>query len=376
MKKDKKIQREKIGGPGYINKNCWLAKTLNYSPYSRCQYCELEFRKCLFLQYQIISLALIGIFLILFFLTERKITALVIICVFTFVIVYGYVLNKSTDRIIKANFAQRKASQALEELTEKLEERVKEQTEDIKKKAAELEEKNTNLNKLLEVKNEFLRVVNHQLNTPVSIIKNSIFMIKSGAFSLEKGLSFVDEGVKRMEEIFTDFWKAFSFEGEGVKLDLRETNLEEIIGKLVDNANNNSPVVKERGLKVEVEKNFDIPRIKSDPKQITQVASNLLENAISYTNSGSVAITFGLIGNEFLKIYIQDSGCGIDFEDQGKLFEKFVRGKRAVHERPSGSGLGLYIAKKIVEANGGELKLEKSEVGKGSMFSFTVPIWR
>jgi signal transduction histidine kinase len=253
--------------------------------------------------------------------------------------------------------------------------KIDEQTRELKKEAKELEEKNKNLNKLLEIKNEFLRVVNHQLNTPVSIIKNSVFMIKSGAFSLEKGLSFIEEGVKRMEEIFTDFWKAFSFEGEGIKLNLRKTNLEEILDKLVENAAN-APAVKSRGLSVRIDKNISIPKVNSDPRQIAQAASNLLENAISYTASGSVLIYFKNQDNKFLKVFIEDTGCGIDKEDKPRLFEKFIRGRRAMRERPSGSGLGLYIAKRIVDANGGELKLEKSEVGKGTTFSFTVPIWR
>jgi two-component system, chemotaxis family, sensor kinase Cph1 len=376
MKKDKKNQKQLIGGEKYVNKNCWLTCSLGYSPYNRCKYCELKFRKCLFLHYQIISLFLVGAFLSLFYLIEGKVTGLAIICVFTFVIVYGYVLNKSMDDIIKANFAQRKAAMALEELTKKLEERVKEQTKDIQEKAKELEQKNTNLNKLLEVKNEFLRVVNHQLNTPVSIIKNSIYMIKSNSFTQEKGLSFIEEGVKRMEEIFTDFWKAFSFEGEGIKLNFEETNLEEIADKLAEGFLNNSPLVKSRGLAIRIDKNISLPHVKADPKQIIQVINNLLENAISYTNSGAVTMYFDNINGEFLKVFVADTGCGIDEEDKGKIFGKFVRGQRAIHERPSGSGLGLYIAKKIIEAHGGELKLESSEVGKGTTFSFTVPIWK
>jgi signal transduction histidine kinase len=364
-----------MGTPEYVNKNCWLARSLNYSPYNRCQYCELKYRNCLFLQYQVISLALIVFFVLLFFLIEGRVTGLVIVCVFTFVIVYGYVLNKSMDNIIKANFAQRKTSLALEELTAKLEERVEAQTKDIHAKAEELAVKNENLNKLLQVKNEFLRIVNHQLNTPVSIIKNTIFMIKSGDFSLEKGLLFIEDSVKKMEEIFNDFWKAFSFEGEGVKLDLAKTDLKETLIKLVDEATI-SPLVKDRGLLVLVDRECDIPPVKTDPKQITQVISNLLQNAISYTKKGSVSVSCDQISDDFIKVFVADTGCGIDEEDKEKIFEKFVRGTRAIHERPSGSGLGLYIAKKIVEANGGQMKLEMSEPDKGSTFSFTLPIWK
>jgi len=373
--KNNKIKKDEVGAEGYLNKNCWLVKSMGSSPYSRCQYCDLRFPKCIFLHYQLISIGLIVLFLALFFILEGKVSTLVVICVFTFVIVYGFVLNKSTDRIIKANFEQRKACCALEELTAKLEERVKEQTKDIQNKAAELAVKNENLSKLLEVKNEFLRIVNHQLNTPVSIIKNTIFMMKSGDFSLEKGISFIEDSVKKMEDIFNDFWKAFSFEGEGVKLDLAKTDLKETLIKIVDEAAI-SPLVKDRGLLVLVDRECDIPLVKTDPKQITQVISNLLQNAISYTKKGSVSVSCDQISDDFVKIYVADTGCGIDAPDQEKIFEKFVRGQRAIHERPGGSGLGLYIAKKIVEANGGQMKLEMSEPDKGSTFSFTLPIWK
>ena len=200
-------------------------------------------------------------------------------------------------------------------------------------------------------------------------------MIKSGAFTQEKGLSFIEDSAKKMEEIFTDFWKAFSVEGGGIKLNLQKTNLEEIIDQIVDDAVN-MPAVKTKGLSLQVNKNIAVPLVLSDPKQIAQVVSNMVENAVSYTNSGSIIISFKETEDKLLKVIVEDTGVGIDKEDREKIFEKFVRGQRAINERPGGSGLGLYIAKKIVEANGGKLKLEKSEVGKGSTFSFTVPIWR
>jgi signal transduction histidine kinase len=256
-----------------------------------------------------------------------------------------------------------------------LRQKVSEQTGELRNKAAELEEKNKNLNRLLEIKNDFLRLINHQLNTPISIIKNSIYMIKSGSFPPEKGLVFIEDSTKRLEDIFNDFWKAFSFEGEGVKLNYEKTDLEKILDELVRDAVG-SGLVKERGLAIKINKNIEIPKVKSDPKQLTQAINNILENAISYTSAGSVTISFERPDDDIFKVLVEDTGCGIDEEDKEKLFEKFIRGKRAIQERPAGSGLGLYIAKKIIEAGGGELKLERTEVDKGSTFSFTVPVWK
>ncbi|MFA5248381.1 MAG: ATP-binding protein [Patescibacteria group bacterium] len=264
--------------------------------------------------------------------------------------------------------------QQIKDFNKILESKVEAQTKELRKKAKELEGKNINLEKLLEIKDEFLHVVNHQLNTPVSIIKNSVYMVRSGSFPLEKGLDFVDEGVKRIQEVLTGFWKAFSLGAEELKIKKEEVDLEEMIDKLVEDVL--MPAVKSKGLKIKVEKNIHLPHIKGDKDQLRQVVSNLLENAVSYTASGSVKFYFENKNKEMLKIFVADTGCGIDEKDKDKLFGRFVRGARAVHVRPSGSGLGLYIAKKIVEAHGGELKLESSKVDKGTTFSFTLPIWK
>lgn len=256
-----------------------------------------------------------------------------------------------------------------------LQRKVDEQTMELKNKAKELQRKNKNLNKLLEVKNEFLRMVNHQLNTPVSVIKNSIFMIKSKSFSLEKGLDYIEKEVDSMENIFNEFWKAFSFESESLKHDLQKINIEEILNRVIDSIKQFSEV-KDKKLSIVVEKNIAIPKIKSDVNQITHVLNNLLENAVSYTSTGGIKIYFENLNNKFLKIFIKDTGCGIDKKDQKKLFEKFSRGRRAIQAHPTGSGLGLYIAKRIVESGGGKLELEKTVAGKGTIFSVTLPIWK
>ncbi len=252
--------------------------------------------------------------------------------------------------------------------------KVNKQTKKLRVEAKKLEEQNDRLNKLLAVKNEFLRVVNHQINTPLSIIKNSIFMVKRKSFTVDKGLAFIEEGVRRMEGVFNDFWRAFSFEGEGVKMNFRKVDMNEVAGKIVETVLGVEEV-KVKNIRIIFEKETRLPKAKTDPVQISQVLSNLLDNAITYTPAGSVAIRIEKIKG-FLKVSVSDTGQGIDKKDVSNLFEKFYRTERAKRSRPGGSGLGLYIAKKIVEAGGGQIKIERSEVGKGTTFSFTVPIWK
>ena len=175
-KKETIIQiKRKIGNPGYINKNCWLAKTLDYPPSSRCQYCELRFKNCLFYQYLKISLILTIFLVIASFLIEGNISKLLIIAIFTLVIVYGYFFNKSTERIIEANFAQRKAKESLEKLTEKLEDQVEKRTKELKNAYGELE-------KLDKAKNQFLLATQHHLRTPLTSIMGYVDLLLNGSY--------------------------------------------------------------------------------------------------------------------------------------------------------------------------------------------------
>jgi len=105
-----------IGQEGYCNKNCWLVRNLNRYPYERCQYCDLEFHNCLFLRYQIISLvSMLGICLVSF-LMEGRISLAVVVSSVILIVVNGYFFNKSTEKLIKAYFAQKKAKESSEKL--------------------------------------------------------------------------------------------------------------------------------------------------------------------------------------------------------------------------------------------------------------------
>ncbi len=262
----------------------------------------------------------------------------------------------------------------IKSLNKNLEKKVLKQTKEIKDKAEKLKTQNENLEKLLQIKNEFLRVVNHQINTPISIIKNSVFMIRSKSFTLDKGLSFIEEGTRRMEGVMSDFWRAFSVEGEGVKMNYSKTDLFTITKDIAGSLSSLS-AIKSGNVKLSLSKSEKLPKVKTDPTQISQVLNNLIDNAISYTTKGTVKIDMRKEGDG-VKVYISDTGQGIEKSNYKRLFEKFYRTERAKKFKPGGSGLGLYIAKKIVEAGGGRMKLEKSEIGKGSTFSFTVPIWK
>jgi len=324
---------------------------------------------------------LVILFLVTLFVVEGKISLLVVGMVFVLIIVYGYFFNLSTEKIVEANFSQTKAKEALAELTKSLKQQVADQTKDITKKNKNLEKNNKELKiknqlnqELLEMKSDFLRVVNHQLNTPISIMRGYFSMIKEGDYKPENALPAVEAGLDRIDQVVTDFLDAYELEGERMEMKPKKVNITTIIDKMVEEKKN-MQYAKERKLKIYVEKpKFKIPPVWCDAKKITDVVSNLLDNAVFYTYKGEVVVSYESL-EKYLKINIKDTGSGISDEDKKKLFQKFSRGSDASSMHPDGSGLGLYIVKKIMEGSGGEVMFISDGVGKGTTFSFTLPIY-
>ena len=351
-----------MGKPGYVNKNCWLAKNLGYSPSKRCQYCESKFRDCLFEQYLAITLILVSLLLVTSYLIEQNIPKLLIVSIFILVIIYGYFFNKSTEKLIISNFEEGKAKNALQDFSKNLQQKVDEQTKYLKE--------------LLEMKSDFLRVVNHQLNTPLSVMKGYFSMMEEGSYPTEKAMPSIKAGLERINSTVADFWNAYELEGERMKMDQQKTDITEIVDRLIPEKQK-MKATEEKKLTVGVAKpDFKVPLVWCDYKKIAHVVSNLLDNGIHYTRKGSVILSYELAGDDFLKINVKDTGVGIFGEDKKKIFKKFSRGDKATDLRPDGSGLGLFIAKKIVEGNGGEMTYYSEGENRGTTFSFTLPVYK
>ncbi|MDP2967151.1 MAG: HAMP domain-containing sensor histidine kinase [bacterium] len=369
MEKGEKFQREKIGKPEYINENCWLVKTLNYSPAKRCQYCELKFHHCLFFQYLIISLILILFLLTLSFLIEGKISKLVVISVFVLVIIYGYFFNKSTEKIIKANFAQRKAKEALEELAEGLEGQVKQRTKELREAYGELK-------KLDKAKSEFIAMASHQLRTPLSTIKGYISMLIEGSYGqipekAKEKLAGVFQSNERLIKIVNELLNISRIELGKMELNKELTQIEDLIQSCYEE------------LKIEAEKKKlnliwqkpkrPLPKIEIDFLKIRQAILNLIDNALKYTKEGKIEIKTKKT-NSNLQISVRDTGEGLTKEEQKNIFESFTRGEAGINYWIEGVGLGLYVAKKYLELHQGKIWVESKGKGKGSTFYIELSI--
>jgi signal transduction histidine kinase len=257
----------------------------------------------------------------------------------------------------------------VQDFNKNLQEKVDDQTKDIKRQSQHLQE-------LLDVKNDFLRVANHQLNTPLSVVRNALSMMADNTFTKEQAMPAIQNGFDRLNSVIGDFLKAYDLEGEKMTMKPEPVDIALMIEKLLPEKKNLQLAV-ERKLKLSIEKpKFKVPLVFCDPKQIINVISNLLDNAVFYTNKGSVTVTYSMPNTNHLLVSVIDTGAGISDEDKKSMFQKFVRGKGATQLHPDGSGLGLYIAKKIIEGNNGEINVISQGLNKGSVFSFTLPIYK
>ena len=243
----------------------------------------------------------------------------------------------------------------------------------------EVKEKNKYLNDLLNMKRDFLRVVNHQLNTPVSIMRLGFSGAKEKSISSKRSLEIAEAGLERITSTLEIFWEAYELEGENIKIDAGQFDMLKLIEKQVKEKKR-MPNFKKKKIKIEIKiPPYEMKNVFGEEKKITHVVANLLENAIGYTKEGKITISFEYIKEQntnYLKTYISDSGVGIPRGDLKNLFKKFTRGSKAALVQPDGSGLGLYIAERIIDAHKGKLALEKTKEEAGTTFSFTLASYK
>lgn len=240
-----------------------------------------------------------------------------------------------------------------------------------------LEKANQSLKELMDVKNEFLHITSHQLRTPLTILRGMISMWHEGDFDKlrpqdkEKMLNRIYLSAERLNNITNDMLDALELEGGFFKFQFHTIFLEEAIKEVVDIL---KPNYDKKGLyiKFDFDKN-NMSEIEAEPNYIKQVFLNLIDNGCKYTKKGGVEINISK-SKDYISVIIKDTGIGIGKRDQKKMFEKFTRGKNAVLINATGSGLGLFIAKKIIDGHHGKIEFYSDGVGRGSVVKVFLPV--
>lgn len=260
---------------------------------------------------------------------------------------------------------------------EKIKNAVLNLLEDMTETQENLRQANKDLRQLDKLKNEFISIASHELRTPMTSIKGFLSMILEGdAGKVPMTINeFILEAYNSNEHLISlvnDMLDVSRIEQGRVILDIGKHKALPLIKETIDSM---SMIAKEGHnkiiLKSDVNENV---KVFVDPKRFQQVLINLLSNAIKFSEKGDIVVHAKKRGR-FLSLSVTDKGIGMSKEEMKKLFEKFYQVRSGLARPTGGSGLGLYITKNLIEQMGGSISVI-SKKGKGSTFTFSVPISR
>lgn len=231
------------------------------------------------------------------------------------------------------------------------------------------------LRELLKIKSDFLTIASHQLRTPTSIVRGMLSLVQEEEdLPEEERQKFIKqayEGINRLERIIHDLLNATELEGKKMHLELKKTSVEEVVKESVKAL---KPLAQSKKIRLKFKTPTPpLPKTTIDPLRLKEAVANIIDNAIHYTPQGEVSINLEKERSK-IRIIVKDTGIGMSKADQKILFKKFSRGAGILQVHPNGTGLGLFIAKKMLEAMGGTIEAESPGKGKGSTFTLTLPV--
>lgn len=214
---------------------------------------------------------------------------------------------------------------------------------------------------------ELLSIAAHQLRTPLTLIIGYLDMILSGDFGKlnvrqSRAIANTLEQSKRLGVIVENFLSASQMESGMFNIEKKSVDLERLVSATVDQIR---ALGRKKGVRVRYNHKKGLFEIQADPMAISNVLLNLLDNAVKFSSKGEIRVNLEKKKDKIM-IIIEDSGIGIDKKDLKSIFDKFFRASGA--KNVGGTGLGLYISKKIIEAHGGSIEAVSSGTQKGAKF--------
>ena len=245
---------------------------------------------------------------------------------------------------------------------------------DIKIATRKLRQSNNKLVFLDNQKDEFISMTSHQLRTPLTVIKGSLSVALDDGELKGSSKTMVQNAFnssKRMGDVVADLLNASRIKNGKFNINIEDCQLDDIIKEELKGLKN---MTHERNIKLSyVQYPDDFPVIQADPNKLRQVIMNFIDNAIYYTDKGGKLKIILKANNNEVEFTVEDSGIGVNTDDQNELFTKYFRAKNAKIMRPDGTGIGLFVAKTIIQTHGGSI-IFSSIPGKGSTFGFRIPL--
>jgi signal transduction histidine kinase len=240
--------------------------------------------------------------------------------------------------------------------------------------AIERKKVNKKLKEAIEAKSQFMSMVSHELRVPLASIKESIAIVMDGLAGKitneqRNCLDIAKRNIDRLSRLIGDLLDFNKLEAGRMNFDMQDNDANDVAKEVYDTM---LPLAKEKGINLVLELDGNLPMASFDRDKVTQVVSNLVNNALKFTKEGRITITTSKM-EDAIQVSVSDTGCGIKKEDLPRLFHEFEQLETVGVEKPRGTGLGLAISKEIITRHNGEIRAE-SEVGKGTTFFFTLPI--
>jgi signal transduction histidine kinase len=299
-------------------------------------------------------------------------------------------VQSRTASLERANQELQQARDQVRERNEELQRRVQERTAELERALEELQVQHGALTEANQVKDEFLNNINHELKTPLSaVIGYAGLLLKGTSGPLSDAqradVELIEANGRHLQQVLENIFVLQDIEGGAVQVFPEPADLNELVAEAVAS-------VRPRGLEKGVDVEFqplDVPLLQLDPTLMRRVLFNLLDNAVKFSTHGTVQVTTrtdlrrpaepqralapGETGSPFAIVEIADPGKGIDPQEVEHIFQKFHQVETPTRKSEGGSGVGLTIAKNLVELHGGRIWVT-SRPGQGSTFAFGLPL--
>jgi len=229
------------------------------------------------------------------------------------------------------------------------------------------------LHQVESMRRQLIGDVSHELRTPLTAIKGSMEGLMDGVLpATDETYQQIHQEADRLNRLVDDLQELSRVEAGAYELDLRPTQIAPMLETL---AKRFRQQFETKGVPLDVSMPADLPPVQADEYRILQVLTNLTGNALQYTPEGGTVTISAARTNGKVEIRVEDTGAGIAPEHLSHLFDRFYRvDKSRSRMAGGGSGIGLTIAKYLVEAHGGEIRVESEGKNKGSVFIFTLPV--
>jgi PAS domain S-box-containing protein len=232
----------------------------------------------------------------------------------------------------------------------------------------------TNFRQAQELQNTFISTVSHELKTPVALIKGHAATLRREDVEWDDAIvreysAIIEDEADRLTGLIENLLTASRIQADrSMRLNVGDVRLDQLAARVVERF---ATQTQKHRLTLNFPPHF--PAVQGDETRLRQVLDNLVSNAIKYSPDGGTVEIGGSSDDTSATVYVRDEGVGLGAADQERVFERFFRVDGALSRRTQGTGLGLYLARAIVEAHGGHMDVQ-SEIGKGATFSFTIPL--